>query len=79
VIALTYHETPEEWRDLAVVEPEQWTPEQIASRVLMHHTSAKPTKNTIERFVRHAMKDFDPADGWSITSDELAAYVDQWG
>jgi hypothetical protein len=79
VVALVFHDSPEDSRTLQAFADEAVTAEAIADRVLTHHIQRRPTKKILGRFVRDMMRDFDPGSGWSITSDEIAACLHEWG
>lgn len=79
VVALVFHESPEDSRTIQAYEDADVNANSIAERVLTHHMQRRPTKKVLGRFVRSMMRDFDPGHGWSITSDEIAACLHEWG
>lgn len=58
---------------------DDWNPDELARRVLLHATSSKPTQRLIKLFKRRLIGDLDLGLGWNLRSEELAAYLHEWG
>ncbi len=79
LMQLLHWGTDGEPRALWTFEPDDWDPQELARRVLLHATGSKPTRKLIRLFERKLIGDLDLGLGWNLRAEELAAYMHEWG